>query len=82
MPVATLERGGRATARAPSDAPEGSGGSALEEAPDVARLLKRFDEMYTSSGTTAEVEIVITTPKGSLKNNFPFVTTDRWSSSS
>lgn len=33
------------------------------EAPDVTRLLRRFDEMYESSGTMARIEIEIVTPK-------------------
>jgi outer membrane lipoprotein-sorting protein len=32
-------------------------------APDVSRLLRQFDEMYESSGTTAQVEITIVKPK-------------------
>lgn len=31
--------------------------------PDVLRLLKRFDEMYESSGTTAQVQITIVKPR-------------------
>lgn len=31
--------------------------------PDVSRLLKRFDEMYESSGTTAQVQITIVKPR-------------------
>ncbi|MCK4473635.1 MAG: outer membrane lipoprotein-sorting protein [Anaerolineae bacterium] len=37
--------------------------AANKPTPDVARLLKRFDEMYESSGTTAQVEITIVKPK-------------------
>ena len=32
-------------------------------APDVKRLLKQFDEMYESSGTTSNMEITITRPR-------------------
>ncbi|MCD6335365.1 MAG: outer membrane lipoprotein-sorting protein [Candidatus Latescibacteria bacterium] len=37
--------------------------TAGKPAPDVSRLLKRFDELYESSGTTAQVEITIVKPK-------------------
>jgi outer membrane lipoprotein-sorting protein len=37
--------------------------AAGKPAPDVSRLLKRFDEMYESSGTTAQVQITIVKPK-------------------
>ena len=37
--------------------------AAGKPAPDVSRLLKRFDEMYESSGTTAQVEITIVKPR-------------------
>ena len=37
--------------------------AASRPAPDLARLLKQFDEMYESSGTTAQVEITIVKPK-------------------
>ena len=33
------------------------------QAPDVARLLERFDGMYESSGTTSQVEITIVKPR-------------------
>jgi len=32
-------------------------------APDVARLLERFDELYESSGTAAQIEITIVNPR-------------------
>jgi hypothetical protein len=35
----------------------------LPEPPDVGRLLKRFDEMYESSGTFAQTEIAIVKPE-------------------
>ncbi|KPJ52974.1 hypothetical protein AMJ39_06350 [candidate division TA06 bacterium DG_24] len=34
----------------------------MGEAPDVTRLLRRLDEMYESSGTSAQVEITIVKP--------------------
>ncbi|MCK5733805.1 MAG: hypothetical protein KAI38_06435 [Candidatus Latescibacteria bacterium] len=37
--------------------------AADKPAPDVSRLFKRFDEMYESSGTTAQVEITIVNPR-------------------
>jgi len=37
--------------------------AANKPTPNVARLLKRFDEMYESSGTTAQVQITIVKPK-------------------
>jgi len=37
--------------------------AANKPTPDVALLLKRFDEMYESSGTTAQVQITIVKPK-------------------
>ena len=40
-----------------------SSAAANKPAPDVARLLKRFDGMYESSGTTAQVEITIVKPR-------------------
>lgn len=46
--------------KADADAPDAK---AIAGAPDVKHLLKRFDEMYESSGTFAQIEIEIVTPR-------------------
>jgi len=49
---------GGAGSQSSPDAP-----AASEGAPDVTRLLARFDEMYESSGTAGQVEIAIVKPE-------------------
>ena len=50
---------GAASAQASSEV----SAAATKPAPDVSRLLKGFDEMYKSSGTTAQVQITIVKPR-------------------
>jgi outer membrane lipoprotein-sorting protein len=43
--------------------PHGVDTSLAEDAPDVKRLLRKFDEMFESSGTFTKMEIEIVTPR-------------------
>lgn len=61
-----LAAGGRETTErrtATAMHPETTESTSIEGAPDADRLLRSYDDLYNSSGTTATVEITIVTPK-------------------